>query len=152
MSGARDDADKVDDYVRFFEALTPETIEDLEKVATPDVRFRDPFNDVIGLPAMRAVLAHMFEQVDAPRFEITHRARDGDVAFIRWRFTGRLKALSNRQWDVIGMSELRLAPDGRIAAHIDHWDAAAQFYADLPLIGPIIRLLQRRTGKIVQSR
>ena len=151
MSGTSDTADKVDAYVRYFETLTPDTIDDLEKVATPDVRFRDPFNDVSGLPAMRAVLAHMFEQVADPRFEITHRARAGDVAFIRWRFTGRLKALSNRQWEVIGMSELHLAPDGRIAAHIDHWDAAAQFYAGLPLIGPIIRLLQRRAGRIPQS-
>ena len=31
-----------------------------------------------------------------------------------------------------------------IDGFIDHWDASEQFYAKLPLIGTIIRLIRRR--------
>jgi hypothetical protein len=42
------------------------------------------------------------------------------------------------------MSELRFAADGRVREHIDHWDAAAQVYERLPLIGGLMRLIRRR--------
>ena len=140
----------IDAYVRFFETLSPETLDQLPALVTPDVRFADPFNDVTGADAMLAIFEHMFDEVADPRFEVTHRAQDtadASVWFLRWRLTGRLRALSNRDWTVTGMSEVRLAPDGRVAAHIDHWDAAQQFYELLPLIGPVIRLLRRRAGR-----
>jgi hypothetical protein len=45
-----------------------------------------------------------------------------------------------------GMSEVKFAPDGRVLEHIDHWDAGGQVYAKLPLIGLIIRWVQRKLG------
>jgi steroid Delta-isomerase len=43
-----------------------------------------------------------------------------------------------------GASQLRFAPDGRIAYHRDYWDAAEELYAKLPVIGTLMRFLQRR--------
>jgi len=43
-----------------------------------------------------------------------------------------------------GMSEIRFAPDGRIAEHIDHWDSGAQFYARIPVLGWLIGLVRNR--------
>lgn len=143
-------AGSIDAYVRFFETLTPETLDALRGHVTPDVRFKDPFNDVTGIDAMTAIFNDMFEKVDEPAFRVTHRAQsaeDDTVWFLRWRLTGRLPALSGGDWDVAGMSEIHLAPDGRVAAHIDHWDAGRNFYERLPVIGPIIRLLRQRAGQ-----
>lgn len=142
--------DAIDGYIRFFETLTPDTLDRLADHVTPDVRFKDPFNDVTGNGAMQAIFRHMFEEIENPVFEVTHRAQDtqdGSIWFLRWRLTGRLRSLSNRDWDITGMSEVHLAADGRVAAHIDHWDAGQQFYELLPLIGPVIRLLRRRAGR-----
>jgi hypothetical protein len=88
--------------------------------------------------------------MESPVFQVTHRAQaaqDDSVWFLRWRLTGRLRSLSNRDWDITGMSEIHLAPDRRVAAHIDHWDAGQQFYELLPVIGSVIRLLRRRVGR-----
>ncbi len=140
----------IDAYVRFFETLTPETLDALRDHVAPDVRFKDPFNDVTGIDAITAIFEHMFETVEEPAFRVLHRAQsaeDDSVWFLRWRLTGRLPALLGGDWHVAGMSEIHLAPDGRVAAHIDYWDAGRHLYERLPLIGPIIRLLRRRAGR-----
>ncbi|HEV7372471.1 nuclear transport factor 2 family protein [Arenibaculum sp.] len=131
----------LDAYLRFYEELSPETLDRLDEVAAETVRFVDPFNDVRGRAALRRVLEHMLATLEEPRFRITHRARDGDVAFVRWRFTSRLRG---RAWEVEGVSELRLDAGGLVVEHVDHWDASTQFYARLPVVGPLIRLIRRR--------
>ena len=87
MTGASDLAAAVAAYVSFYENLSPESLERLDALCTPDVRFRDPFNDVSGIAAYRAILADMFEQVDEPRFQVSDRALSGRAAYLRWVFT-----------------------------------------------------------------
>ena len=54
--------------------LTPETMDDLIATLSPQVG-SDPFNDVVGHDAFRAIFTHMFETCEAPRFHITDIAR-----------------------------------------------------------------------------
>jgi steroid Delta-isomerase len=41
-------------------------------------------------------------------------------------------------------THLRFAADGRIVYHRDYWDAAEEPYAKLPVLGAVVRALQRR--------
>jgi len=45
-------------YCEFFAGLRPADLERLQAVFTEDARFRDPFNDVRGRDAIRAVFEH----------------------------------------------------------------------------------------------
>ena len=133
-------------YVRFYEALRPESVGDLSRVATDDIRFHDPFNDVHGCQAYAHILRKMFDAVPDIRFTVSHIALDGETCFIRWRSIGTLRAMGAMPWIVEGMSELKFAPDGRVREHVDYWDAAAQFYERLPIIGPLLRFIRRRVA------
>ncbi|MEQ9444927.1 MAG: nuclear transport factor 2 family protein [Rhodospirillaceae bacterium] len=135
-----------DAYVAFYENLTPETLQDLAKVAHEDIRFKDPFNDVVGIKAYSNVLADMFRVTPDISFEVLHRAYDQDVCFLRWNCQATVKALGKSSWKVQGMSELRFASDGRVVAHFDYWDASTQFYNRLPVVGWLIRLIRRRVA------
>ena len=48
-----------------FEGLTPDRLDALGSLYTDDARFKDPFNEVQGRPAIRAIFAHMFERSTA---------------------------------------------------------------------------------------
>jgi steroid delta-isomerase len=133
-----------DAYIRYYEALSLATLSALDNVVTPDVRFKDPFNDVRGIEHYRRLLTKMFDAVPDVRFCVSQQAVDGETCFIRWRCEGTIKAMGAAPWLVEGMSELRFAPDGRVREHIDHWDAASQFYERLPVIGWLLRLIRRR--------
>lgn len=128
-------------YCRYLETLTPKTLVRLSDHVTPDVRFKDPFNDVRGVDAMEHVFRHMFENVRDIRFTILQAASEGDTCLMQWRFEGTLRC---GQWAFDGASKLRFAPDGRVAEHIDYWDAAENFFQRLPVIGWLLSRIRRR--------
>jgi steroid Delta-isomerase len=86
--------------------------------STPDARFKDPFNEVQGVPAIRRIFEHMFESLHEPRFVVTQRQIvDGAQAFLVWEFRFRFKRFDTVTEQVIrGGSHLVLAPDGRVRA------------------------------------
>ena len=130
----------LDAYAAFYETLTPESLDRLEDLCAPDVRFRDPFNDVTGVAALRAILQGMFRDVAEPRFEVTDRAVSGRTCYLRWTFTYG----SARTRRIDGVSEVHFDESGKVIAHLDHWDAAGQIYEHVPVLGGLIRLVKRR--------
>ena len=129
--------------VAFFETIAPDTVGQLASVYTDDVYFKDPFNEVRGLPAVSRIFAHMFTQVDAPRFVVTGRVLQGDQAFLTWDFLFRMKRFSDEVQCIRGATHLKFAADGRANFHRDYWDAAEELYEKLPLLGSMMRGLKR---------
>jgi hypothetical protein len=130
-------------YIRFWETLSPDSLERLSEIAAPNIRFADPFNDVQGLDRFRAVFDDMFRRVGTPRFRVTDHATSGDLSFLKWVFTFRG---GGRDWRIEGVSEIRFDEAGLVIEHIDHWDAAGQLYERLPVLGAILRMIRRRSA------
>ncbi|SFD04450.1 SnoaL-like domain-containing protein [Thiohalospira halophila DSM 15071] len=127
----------------FFEGLTPAGLEQLNRIYDEEARFRDPFNEVVGIAAIRRIFADMFEQAPDARFTVQEVIGAAPLLYVRWDFTftpGRAKA----PWSVEGVSRLALGEDGRIVEHIDYWDPAAGIYERLPLLGTVLRWVRRR--------
>jgi steroid Delta-isomerase len=125
----------------FFESFAPGDVARLDDWYTPDAVFRDPFNDVAGLPAIRSVYRHMFEQLASPRFKVVSTVSAGSDCWLVWDMS--YGAGANRR-NIHGASFLQLAQDGRIAVHRDYWDAAGELYEKLPVLGSVLRMVRRR--------
>lgn len=134
-------ADAAERYIQFWETLSPESLGRLSEIASPDIRFADPFNDIRGHAGFRAVFDDMFQRVAEPLFRVTAHAINGDLCFLRWVFTFQS---SGREWRIEGVSEVRFDPSGLAIEHIDHWDAAGQLYERLPVLGAVLRRLRRK--------
>lgn len=130
-------------YAAFFARLRPADLEGLETLFRPDARFRDPFNDVHGPAAIRRVFTAMFAHCVEPRFQVHEVATVDDTAYLLWTFTFRPRR-GRRPWRIEGVSRVRFDADGRVREHVDHWDAASQLYARLPLLGALLRAVARR--------
>ncbi len=126
-----------------FQTIAPDTLPGLAGIYTDDVFFKDPFNEVRGLTAVTRIFAHMFEQVDAPRFVITGSVLQGDQAFVIWDFRFRMKRFARDEQCIRGASQLKFAADGRACFHRDYWDAAEELYEKLPVLGALMRALKR---------
>jgi len=74
---------------------------------------------------------------------VTDRAFGIEAGYLRWTFAWGAGAGGGR---IEGMSEVHLGADGLVTAHLDHWDSGSQFYATLPVLGPVIRLVARRVA------
>ncbi len=137
---------RVQRVIEAFETLKREDLRQLERLYADDARFKDPFNDVQGLPAIRGVFDHMFAALDGPRFVVTEAIAQGDQCFLVWDFLFRFRRFSSELQTVRGGSHLRFAADGRIELHRDYWDAAEELYEKLPGVGALMRWLKRRAN------
>lgn len=131
----------LDGIVHWFETLSRESLAEIGRFYADGAWFKDPFNEVTGVDAIGRVFVHMFDRLGDPRFRVLEQWQDAHGAMLTWEFSFRLRG---RAQLVRGASHLRFAPDGRISYHRDYWDAAEELYAKLPLLGPLMRFLQRR--------
>ena len=137
------------DIERFFSEMTPAHLARLGEVYSADAWFKDPFNEVQGLDAVRGIFQHMYDSLNQPRFIVTTRVVQGRQCFLTWDFVFGLRGQST-EITVRGASHLWLAPgtDGRwrITRHRDYWDVAEELYEKLPLLGALMRWLKRRVN------
>jgi limonene-1,2-epoxide hydrolase len=108
-----------------------------------DAFFKDPFNEVTGVAGVRQVYAHMFDQLSEPSFSVLERWEHTRGATLAWELAFRRRR-EGAPVKIRGMTHLRFAPDGRISYYRDYWDAAEELYAKLPVLGGLMRFLQRR--------
>jgi ketosteroid isomerase-like protein len=130
--------------IDFFQSISADSARTLSLIYTDDVWFKDPFNEVQGLEQVSHIFTHMFEQVDAPRFVVTHSVLQDDQAFLTWDFLFRMRRFSDDEQCIRGATHVRFASDGRVAYHRDYWDAAEELYEKLPVVGSLMRWLKTR--------
>ena len=137
--------------VYFFEHLQAADVARLGDIYTADAFFKDPFNEVQGVPAIARIFTHMFDALDAPRFVITQQVQQGAQCFVTWDFLFAMPQLNGGQTITIrGASHIVVCEDQgrwRVAVHRDYWDAAEELYEKLPVLGSLMRWLKRRANR-----
>lgn len=130
----------------YFENMNAASVMYMGSYYADDAHFKDPFNDVRGVPAIRRVFSHMFDQVDAPRFVVTARMAGADGgAMLVWEFHFRARLGLREQAHVIhGASHLLFDAAGKVTMHRDYWDPAEELYGKLPVLGGLMRALARK--------
>jgi ketosteroid isomerase-like protein len=131
-------SEALDALVRWYETLSPASLERIGDFYADDAYFRDPFNEVNGLPAIRKIMQDMFEKLENPHFVVEERITEGSNGFLVWRFVFSIR---RRPMEIQGSTHLRFAADGRVSFHRDYWDAATELYAKLPVVGWFVRRL-----------
>ena len=131
--------------ITFFETIDPAAAAHIGEVYTADAFFKDPFNEVTGVPEITRIFAHMFVQVAEPRFVILEALENGAGAFLTWEFLFRMKRFDTTTVQTIrGATHLKFAANGRVCFHRDYWDAAEELYEKLPVLGSLMRFLKRQ--------
>jgi ketosteroid isomerase-like protein len=134
--------------VAFFEALAPADVAALGRLYAADARFKDPFNEVQGVPAIRHIFEHMFATLEQPRFVVTGRIVQGQQCFLTWEFLFAFKRFHKGVAQTVrGASHLVFDAQGLVTLHRDYWDAAEELYEKLPVVGGLMRWLKQRANR-----
>jgi hypothetical protein len=129
----------IQEYAQLFERMTPESLGRFDQVFTHDALFKDPFNEVRGVDAIRNIFEHMYRVCERPRFKVNSITRVGNTAWLHWIFDCTVR---KRTVSITGASMVVLSDAGRVSKHLDYWDAAGQVYEKLPLIGWLLKKLR----------
>lgn len=144
---SNDTREAVDRLCVYFESISPQSVSRMGEFYTANARFKDPFNEVQGIPAIQQVFSHMFESLHGPRFVVSSRVVDGTQCFLVWEFRFRFKRFDTTTEQVVhGGSHLVLTVDGLVQDHRDYWDAAEELYEKLPVVGSLMRWLKQRAN------
>lgn len=135
----------LNDYVSFFENMKMDDLVTLDRFFTSNAHFKDPFNEVRGLDKIHQVFEHMFTTLGNPRFHVDEALLTGDIAYIKWQFNAQLKS---KTITLVGVSRVVFDQQGLVSEHIDYWDASEQFYMKLPIVGTLLRFIQRQASAI----
>lgn len=136
--------ERLADYGHYLGTLTRDRLDRLDRFVTPDVYFKDPFNACQGIEKMRHVLDHMYDSLQDVRFIVSSQAARGDEGFLAWRYTCGWRG---KEIAFNGVTQIEFR-EALVCRHVDHWDAARDFYEILPVIGWQLKALRRRIAAI----
>ena len=128
-------------YRDILQSLDAETLDGLDEAVTPGVRFKDPFHEVTGRDAMKAVFSRLFATAANIDFVVDDWACGGDSVYFRWTLDAEL---SGKPWRVTGVTRAQFDASGRVSDHVEYWDAASQLYERFPVMGSLLRYVRRR--------
>lgn len=138
--------------IALYEHLSPADLSQLDSHYAPDAHFKDPFNEVRGVPAIAQIFAHMFATLAQPRFVVTQHLVQGNQAFLGWELHFRLRRWRPQVDQCIrGATLVRFDAQGRVTLHRDYWDTAEELYEKLPLIGTLMRWLRAAASATPKS-
>lgn len=130
--------------IDFYQTLTPESVARFGEFYSADAWFKDPFNEVRGLPAIERIFRHMFTQVGEPRLVVTETVADDGGAVLVWEFCYRVRLWGKGETQVMrGVSHLKFDAAGKVSQHRDYWDTGEELYMKLPVLGGMWRGLRR---------
>jgi steroid Delta-isomerase len=133
-----------DKLIDFYQTLTLESVALFSEFYTKDAYFKDPFNEVRGLPAIQRIFTHMFSQVAEPRFVIMEQVVDAGGAMLVWEFYFRVHRWGRAEAMILrGVSHLKFDDTGKVMFHRDYWDTAEELYMKLPVLGTLMRGLRK---------
>jgi hypothetical protein len=122
--------------IAFYNSFTPDSVARFPEFYSADAYFKDPFNEVRGMPAIQRIFSHMFEQVGEPRFVVVDQVADAGGAMLVWEFYFRVRLWGKGEAQVMrGVSHLRFDAEGKVCYHRDYWDTGEELYMKLPGLG-----------------
>jgi hypothetical protein len=132
------------EYANFFESISEQTpLSKYKNIFDEKVYFEDPFQKVTGVTKVYEVFQHMYATLHAPRFIVDEIICEDDKAYLRWSFSYQRSSEHDIE-KFTGVSRVVFLQTGKVLSHIDYWDAGANVYEKIPLLGSLIRFIKKR--------
>ncbi len=135
------------DFLEVFNALSSDNLHRLEEIYTSDIRFVDPAHEIHGIDNVRDYFAKLYANVTSVNFDFREEVSSGESGYVQWDMHFAHPRLNGgRPITVPGASFLRFSSAGKVSFHRDYFDLGSMLYQHLPLLGSVVRSINRRLG------
>lgn len=131
----------MNEVVKWYEQLTPESVREITKYYTDDAFFKDPFNELNGVGNIQKIFEHMFDNLESPRFIFIDKIEGPQSMFLTWDFKFSLKS---REFSIHGSSHLKFDDSNKINYHRDYWDVGEELLMHIPVIKKIYSMFRSK--------
>ena len=134
-------------FLDLYQALNRENVHRIDEIYTEDIHFIDPAHAIRGLENLRTYFEHLYANVEQSYFDFIDPLVEGDRGFVRWSMQFSPPRLKRGQTIIVpGSSFLQFFIDGKVCFHQDYFDLGSMLYKHLPIIGFMVKSINRRLG------
>ncbi len=126
----------IENYVKIFESLSLENLNEFDKLLHKNVYFEDPFNKVYGIGNFKRIFSNTLNKLDNVEFKVLNIISKDNICIIKWEM---IYFAFNKNNSIFGLSEITIGPNKKIVSHIDYWDSYNNFYIKIPIFGLIFK-------------
>jgi hypothetical protein len=133
----------IKDLKDFYRDPRVANLDGIDRLYTQDVEFHDPVHSIHGRLALKNYLKTLYTDNPDIQFTYLDDLISENSATITWQMRFSHKRLNKgRAIDLKGVTLIRFTD--RIYFHEDYYDLGAMLYQHIPVIGFLIRLVNRR--------
>ena len=116
------------------------TESNIRSVYAENLYFNDTFKIIDNIDELVIYMIESAESVESTTVEILDILRGDKDYFIRWDMKMDLNIMGKKSSShSIGMTQIRLNPNGKIVFHQDFWDSSEAFYEHIPIMGRFVK-------------
>ena len=117
----------------------------VREVYAADAFFNDTLKTLHGVDAIEAYVVRSAQAAESVTTTFEDVAESNGDYYVRWVMDIRFKKFRRGETTrTIGITHLRFNAQGKVVLHQDYWDSAAGLYEHVPVVGGMIRFIQRR--------
>ena len=126
----------IENYIKLFENLNLENLNEFDKLLDENIHFEDPFNKVNGIKNFKRIFSNTLKNLDDVKFKVSNIISKKNIHIIKWEMT---YFAFNKSNSIFGLSEVTISENNKIVSHIDYWDSYNNFYTQIPFFGLIFK-------------
>ena len=128
----------IENYIKLFENLNLENLNEFDKLLDENIYFEDPFNKVNGIKNFKRIFSNTLKNLDNVKFKVSNIISKKNIHIIKWEMT---YFAFNKSNSIFGLSEVTISENNKIVSHIDYWDSYNNFYTQIPFFGLIFKFV-----------
>ncbi|MDP3518025.1 MAG: nuclear transport factor 2 family protein [Pseudohongiella sp.] len=133
----------LNDFKDFYRNPGIASLENIQRVYTQDVEFRDPAHALHGRLAVKNYLRSLYASTKYMKFDYLEEQIGEHTATIVWQMTFSHTSLNGgNPVEVRGVTLIRFTD--RVYYHEDFFDLGAMLYQHVPVLGSVIRYINNR--------
>ena len=134
-------------FLKIYRELNHDTLHLLDEIYDADIHFVDPVHELSGLEELRRYFGRLYGNIKSIDFDFFSPLRNGSEGYVHWEMRYSHPNIGRgRMIEVHGASYLRFTPADKVHYHRDFFDLGNMLYQHLPVLGPIIKTVNRRLG------
>lgn len=135
----------MDTFLNTYRELERDTLYRLNEIYDTDIHFIDPAHEIKGLEELNRYFRNLYENISTIDFQFHCPIRNGNEGYVHWEMRySHPKIKKGREVSVHGASFLRFTPENKVSYHRDFFDLGSMLYQHLPILGPIVKSINRR--------
>jgi len=130
----------------FYRTFSDDNVEEFRKLASPELRWIDPFTEVEGIDQVVAIMHKWSNVLIDIKFEIKDYSRNGQILFLQMLMTFEVKKMPGKKQEIDYVKKVIFDEGGLVVEAKEYWDTTPAL-ENIPVLGKFVTLTKKMMKK-----